>query len=150
MLPNGNLLTLAGDASLPTPVMAPGQVPTFEQHVRMQGGGATHLLESTWDGDVVWRYENPAIHHDFVRLPNGNTWLPEIVELPADVARQVRGGRRERGKQPRHDLGRLHRDRPQRARSCAAGTSGSCSTRGATRSARWSAATPGPTPTAST
>jgi len=98
LLPGGNLLTLAADASIPTPVMAPDQVPTFEQHVRMQGGGATHLLESDWDGEAVWRYENPRIHHDFVRLANGNTWLPEIIELPEDLARVVRGGRRERGK----------------------------------------------------
>ncbi|HWC31312.1 MAG TPA: aryl-sulfate sulfotransferase [Dehalococcoidia bacterium] len=99
LLPNGNLLTLAGDESRPAPVMSPGQVPTFEEQVRMTGGVGTHLLESTWDGEVVWRYENPAIHHDFVRLPNGHTWLPEIVQLPDDIAKAVRGG--VRGRPPR-------------------------------------------------
>jgi hypothetical protein len=100
LLPNGNLLTLAGDESLPTPNVAPGQsAATFEDQVRATGGVATHLIESSWDGDVVWQYENPRIHHDFVRLPNGNTWLPEIVQLPDDVAREVRGGLR--GRPPR-------------------------------------------------
>ncbi len=97
LLPGGNLLTLAA-GSAPPPVMVPGQVPTFEEHVRMQGGGGAHLLESSWDGEVVWQYENQHMHHDFVRLPNGNTWLPETVELPEDLARAVRGGLRARGK----------------------------------------------------
>ena len=101
LLPNGNLLTLAGDESLPVPVMAPGQAPTFEEQVRMTGGVATHLIESSWDGGVVSKYENPAIHHDFVRLPNGHTWLTEIVQLPEDVAREVRGGLRTGPRPPR-------------------------------------------------
>jgi hypothetical protein len=98
--PGGNLLTLAADESVPTPVMAPGQVPTFEEQVRLTGGGATHLFETSWDGDVLWTYENPYIHHDFVRLPSGNTWLPVTVALPEEVAGRVRGGLRVRGRRP--------------------------------------------------
>ncbi len=41
------------------------------------GGSATGLIELDWDGNVVWQFEpGPdlgTVHHDFVRLPNGNT-----------------------------------------------------------------------------
>lgn len=96
LLPSGNLLVLGTDAAL-RPVQIPERsVPDFDVNIRRIGGSATHLLELDWDGNVVWQYENPAIHHDFVRLPSGNTVFPEFVELPAELARSVRGGYRER------------------------------------------------------
>jgi outer membrane protein assembly factor BamB len=100
LLPTGNLLVLSTDASIGPVEIKPGTVPPFEVNVRRIGGNATHLLEFDWDGNEVWRYENRAIHHDFVRLPDGNTLLPEWVELPDDLARAVRGGYREREKLP--------------------------------------------------
>ena len=101
--PSGNLLALTNPAGAARPEIAPGAVPTFEQGLRMHGGNATALQEFDWDGNIVWTYENPAIHHDFVRLPNGNTLLPLSIELPEDIARQVRGGIRAPGKQrPMH------------------------------------------------
>jgi hypothetical protein len=93
LLPNGNLLTLANGESLSTPTVAPGKfAATFEDQVRATGGVGSALIETSWDGEEIWRYDNPRIHHDFVRLPNGHTWLPEIVQLPDEVAREVRGG----------------------------------------------------------
>ena len=100
LLPNGNLLALGTDSSLTPPTIPPGTIPPFEVNIRRMGGGATHLQEVDWDGNLVWQYENPAIHHDFIRLPNGNTLFPEWTELPADVARAVRGGYRDRQKTP--------------------------------------------------
>ena len=41
---------------------------------------------------MLWEYRNPAMHHDFVRLENGNTLIPEWVVLPEDVAKRVKGG----------------------------------------------------------
>jgi len=96
LLPNGNLLMLCNDASIPVPTPPPGTVIPFEQNLRRLGGACTHLLEVDWDGNLVWEYCNHAIHHDFVRLPNGNTLLPEDVELPPELAREVRGGIREK------------------------------------------------------
>ena len=94
--PDGHLLMLCNDASLPTPNPQPGEVLPYEQNIRRIGGASTHLFEVDWDGNVVWEYRNQAMHHDFVRLPNGNTLLPEDVELPPELAREVGGGIREK------------------------------------------------------
>jgi hypothetical protein len=103
LLPSGNLLVLCTDATLPPPPQTPfaQPPPPFAQHVRRIGGNATHLREVDWDGGLAWEYRNEAIHHDFVRLANGNTLVAEWVELPAELARRVRGGaRRPREKFP--------------------------------------------------
>jgi hypothetical protein len=96
LLASGNLLLLCTDASVTPPVIPERTAPAFDVNIRRLGGNATHLLELDWDGNAVWQYENRAIHHDFVRLPNGNTLFAEWVELPGDLARSVRGGYRER------------------------------------------------------
>ncbi len=96
LTPGGTLLIMGTDASLPPPNIPTDAVPSMDQNVRRIGGNATHLMELDWQGDVLWQYENPLMHHDFVRLPNGNTLVPEFVELPADLAKSVRGGYRER------------------------------------------------------
>src|SRR5438067_3282118 len=103
LLPSGNLLVLCTDATLPPPTQTPFDQPPppFAQHVRRIGGNATHLREVSWDGGLVWEYRNEAIHHDFVRLANGNTLVAEWVELPEELGRTVRGGlRRPREKFP--------------------------------------------------
>jgi Arylsulfotransferase (ASST) len=95
LLPTGNLLLFGTDVTI-TPVQIPERtVPSFDVNIRRIGGGGTDLLELDWEGSVVWQYRNPALHHDFVRLENGNTVFPEFVELPEDLARSVRGGYRE-------------------------------------------------------
>ena len=105
LLDNGNLLMSGSDVNLPEPpedepTKAP---PPFARHVTRLGGYKTTLLEVDWDGNVVWRYENRFQHHDFVRLPNGNTMVPEWVELSAELHKKVRGGHR----LPRERLPRL-------------------------------------------
>lgn len=100
LLANGNLLVMGSDASVPPPQVPPGTVPAFEANIRRIGGNATHLHELDWDGNVAWRYEDPTIHHDFVRLANGNTLMPAFVQLPPEVAAAVRGGYRTRERLP--------------------------------------------------
>jgi len=105
LLKNGNLLMSGSDVNLPTP---PKDEPTkaplpFEQHVTRLGGYHTTLVEVNWQGDVVWEYVNRGQHHDFFRFDNGNTMVPEWVELPEDLHRGVRGGY----KMPRERLPRL-------------------------------------------
>ena len=83
LLDNGNLLMSGSDPSLPD---APEDEPTkkpppLERHVTRLGGYKTTLQEVDWDGNLVWEYENRFQHHDFVRLPTGNTMVPEWVEL---------------------------------------------------------------------
>jgi hypothetical protein len=105
LLKNGNLLMTGSDVDLPT---APKDEPTkaplpFEQHVTRLGGYHTTLCEMNWQGDIVWEYENRSQHHDFYRFENGNTMVPEWVELPEDLHKRVRGGY----KMPRERLPRL-------------------------------------------
>ena len=105
LLDNGNLLMAGSDVNMPTP---PEDEPTkppppFELHVTRLGGYKTTLLEVDWEGNVVWSYENRFQHHDFVRLPNGNTMVPEWVELSEELHKAVRGGH----KLPRERLPRL-------------------------------------------
>lgn len=97
LLDNGNLLMSGSDPTLPDPpedepTKAP---PPFERHITRLGGYKTTLQEVDWDGNVVWQFENRAQHHDFVRLPNGNTMVPEWVELPDDLHKRVKGGYKE-------------------------------------------------------
>lgn len=94
LLDNGNLLMTGSDVNLPRP---PPDEPTkppppFEQHVTRLGGYHTTLIEVDWDGNTVWEYVNRFQHHDFHRFANGNTLVPEWVELPEDLHRKVKGG----------------------------------------------------------
>ena len=50
------------------------------------------IVELDWDSNLVWAYRNPMLHHDFQRLPNGNTLVLEFQEMPAELAAQVKGG----------------------------------------------------------
>ena len=95
LLENGNLLTLGTDKSVVVPP-APTTTPAFEAAIRRIGGNGTHLVELDWDGATVWTHASPTMHHDFVRLANGHTLVPEFVELSSDLARSVRGGYRDR------------------------------------------------------
>jgi hypothetical protein len=56
-------------------------------------GGETGIVELDWDGKLVWEYWHALAHHDFERLPNGNTLVAFFDEMPADAAAQVVGGR---------------------------------------------------------
>jgi len=50
------------------------------------------VIELDWDGNQVWSYCNPMVHHDFARLPNGNTLVLVFEEIPDELAAQVKGG----------------------------------------------------------
>jgi outer membrane protein assembly factor BamB len=60
------------------------------------GGGAKGLIELDWDGNVVWEFEpgpsQGALHHDFLRLPNGNTLCNAWEAVSYEEA--ITGGRR--------------------------------------------------------
>jgi len=77
LLPNGNLLCAA---------KAPNGLLTDLD------GAAGRLVEIDWDGNIVWQYEDPYMHHDFCRMPDGNTILLRWVPTPNDVAHKVKGG----------------------------------------------------------
>jgi hypothetical protein len=77
LLPNGNLLC---GAKVPESPLA-----DFD-------GAAGRLLEMDWDGNIIWQYEDLYMHHDFCRMPNGNTILIHWVPTPKNVVLEVRGG----------------------------------------------------------
>lgn len=89
LLPNGHLLLRTGPA---------GQEVSFldrpERELLPRGGrtAAGAILELDWDSNVVWDYRDPLLHHDFERLPNGNTLVLVWQKLPEDLASEVKGG----------------------------------------------------------
>ncbi len=81
LLPNGNLLLRT-------------HAPQDPGIVGRLGGSSAALLELDWEGGVVWEYRNPRLHHDFERLPNGNTLVLLWEPISAELTAQVRGGYR--------------------------------------------------------
>ena len=57
------------------------------------GGYSGVLVELDWDSAVVWRYDNPVIHHDHTLLRNGNIMVIGWEELTQEQASRVQGGR---------------------------------------------------------
>ena len=79
LLENGNLLVRTRP-----PLDLDGDEP--------MGGSSAAILELDWDGNVVWEYRDPTLHHDFLRLPNGNTLVLLWERISADLTASVRGG----------------------------------------------------------
>jgi hypothetical protein len=59
----------------------------------MPQGQQNAILELDWDSNIVWEYRDPMVHHDFVRLENGNTLAVVFDKIPDELANRVRGGR---------------------------------------------------------
>ena len=79
LLPNGNLL-------------ARTRAPLAFDGTAVIGGTSAAIVELDWESNVVWSFENQMIHHDFERLPNGNTLVLLWDQIPADTNSQVVGG----------------------------------------------------------
>lgn len=95
LLENGNLLLSVRPLDLGPPPQGDDlrkNPPPFERRVQFIGGHFGEIRELDWDGNMVWQYINNALHHDFVRLENGNTLFPEFVEVPEELHKAVRGG----------------------------------------------------------
>lgn len=79
LLPNGSLITLA----------MPSQ--SVEGQRGLNGQSAA-CYELDWDSHITWRYDDPWIHHDYERLPNGNTLIVKWMDLPKSLVGKVKGG----------------------------------------------------------
>ena len=77
LLPNGNLLYAGKVENGPL--------------ADLDGAGGI-LLEVDWDGNVVWEYKDPYLHHAFYRIKNGNTLALKWVKVPDQIAAKVKGG----------------------------------------------------------
>lgn len=81
LLENGNILGNTSEKRPPMPKKGapkPKLKPNSNPNKSMNfGGGTKGLKEIDWDGNVVWEWipgpEEGSLHHDFVRMPNGNT-----------------------------------------------------------------------------
>jgi hypothetical protein len=78
-LPNGHLLVQ-------------GLPPESAEGLENIGGSAGLLVELDHDSNVVWEHRDVYMHHDYQRLPNGNTLFARWEKLPTDVAARVQGG----------------------------------------------------------
>ena len=76
LLDNGNLLWA-------------GRLAEGPQHMGGRGG---LLREYDWDGKVVWEHRQVGQHHDFRRLPNGNTIFLGWEVVPPEIEQRVPGG----------------------------------------------------------
>ena len=88
LLPNGNLLLRTNPAEQAGGTEHLGGART------VLAGASTALLELDWEGNIVWEYRSPDmyLHHDFERLPNGNTLILLWTPIPNELAAQVKGG----------------------------------------------------------
>lgn len=77
LLSNGNLIRLHK---------------TLKEPLGFLGSVASELIELDWAGNIVRKYENPYMHHDFIRLENGNTIINKHVLIPKEIAVKVKGG----------------------------------------------------------
>ena len=56
------------------------------------GGSSRSLVELDWESNIVWEYRDPMIHHDFVRLENGNTLVLAFEHLDDGWVNKIKGG----------------------------------------------------------
>ncbi|MCH7622373.1 MAG: aryl-sulfate sulfotransferase [Chloroflexi bacterium] len=80
LLPNGNLLLRT-------------RPPEDAGRAETKGGSSGAILELDWDSNVVWEYRNPYLHHDYERLPNGNTLVLLFELLSPELTAAIQGGR---------------------------------------------------------
>jgi len=76
LLPNGNLMWM-------------GRGPNAIEKVN---GSADELVEVDWEGNEVWRYDDPMMNHDFLTLDNGNIMVLRFVDLPKGLQSRLKGG----------------------------------------------------------
>ncbi|CAN5140600.1 aryl-sulfate sulfotransferase [soil metagenome] len=75
---NGNLLVVM-------------EAPSYS-HPLPPGGNTGTIEELDWNSKVVWKYQNEAMHHDFVDLPNGNILIALWEKTPNQIASTIQGG----------------------------------------------------------
>ncbi|MEX0942530.1 MAG: aryl-sulfate sulfotransferase [Pseudomonadales bacterium] len=79
MLKNGNLLI----QTLP---------PEDAGGAEKIGGSAGALIELDWNSNTVWEHRDVMMHHDYQRLPDGNTLYLGWEVMPKAVCEQIKGG----------------------------------------------------------
>ncbi len=72
-----------------------GQLPNGPMADFTGAGGV--ILEVDWNGKVLWKHEDPHLHHTFCRMDNGNTLVTKWIKTPEKIAKKVEGGMHGKG-----------------------------------------------------
>ncbi len=79
MLSKGGLTYLIDNAGLVVHTWDKGNDNTHPGYLLDNGNllakGRTSFAELTWEGTVIWEYDDPDAHHDIEPLPNGNVLM---------------------------------------------------------------------------
>lgn len=85
LLPNGNVVIQGLDKDQ----YMEQEMPRMKNSM---GGYTDHLVELTWEGKTVFQYRNKDMHHDAIKLPNGNYLILGWEPVPQPLRNKVRGG----------------------------------------------------------
>ena len=85
LLPNGNVVI----QGLSKDQLMDQEMPRMKNSM---GGYTDHLVELTWEGKTVFKYRNKDMHHDAIKLPNGNYLYLGWEVVPKPLRDKVRGG----------------------------------------------------------
>ncbi len=103
LLASGNLLVSGktkADAQRQVELKEEDYPHNLDLHFFRLGGGYSELREYSPKGELTWSFREIGIHHDFIIKDNGNLLIPQWVILPADIARKVKGGIKEKQAMP--------------------------------------------------
>ena len=84
LLPNGNIVVIGRNNK--GAIKRPG---VGKYHI---GGASGWLVELDWNGGLVFKHIDLAMHHDFAKLPNGNYVYLAWEPLPEALRTSIRGG----------------------------------------------------------
>lgn len=85
LLPNGNIVVQGLEKSQ----LMEQEMPRMKNTM---GGYTDRLVEMTWDGKIVFSHYDKNMHHDFIKLPNGNYLYLGWEVVPKALRDKVRGG----------------------------------------------------------
>jgi hypothetical protein len=77
LLRNGNLLYTGKTKN--------GRMSDFE-------GASGKIIETDWDNNIVWEYEDNYMHNSFYRKKSGNILFIKWIEVPNNLINKVKGG----------------------------------------------------------
>jgi hypothetical protein len=87
LMPDGNMVAVMRRSTPEIP-----DRPGYDAY--HMGGAHGQLMDFDWDGNIVFEHFDPAMHHDFRRLPNGNYIYVGWEKVPPDLAKKIRGGQK--------------------------------------------------------
>ncbi len=66
----------------------------LEERAKKLPSNYRFLRELSWDGEILWQYEDPLLHHDFYQTRDDTFLVTRFVQMDKALSDKVRGGRR--------------------------------------------------------